>query len=263
MTQTLQAPTLHTPSFRLDGKRALITGGSRGIGLAAAFALGQAGAQVVLAARDEAGLAQARTMLCEHGLMSSSVQTVVLDVTDASAVEQTVAALGPCQVLVNNAGGNRGGLLKDKTAQDIEAVLRLNVTSSMVVSQAVIAGLVAADQTGSIINLSSQYGHIGSPERTLYSAAKHAVEGYTKSLAWEVGPMGIRVNTVAPSMIETDMTRERLNQPGVREAFAQKSALARIGQPQDLAGAIVFLASDASAYITGSCIHVDGGTTAV
>jgi len=133
----------------------------------------------------------------------------------------------------------------------------------MTVSKAVIETLVANGRSGSLINLSSQYGHIGSPERTLYSAAKHAVEGYTKSLAWEVGSFGIRVNTVAPSMIETDMTRERLSDPLVREEFAQKSALGRIGQPQDLMGAIVFLASDASAYITGSCIHVDGGTTAV
>jgi len=251
------------PNFRVDGKRALITGGSRGIGLAAAFALGQAGADVVIAARDRGGLDEAKKTLCANGLDEASIRGVVLDVTDAQAVQQTVAALGPVHVLVNNAGGNRGGLLKDKTAADIEAVLRINVTSSMVVSKAVIQGLVDAGEPGSIINLSSQYGHIGLAERTLYSAAKHAVEGYTKSLAWEVGSLGIRVNTVAPSMIETDMTRERLSQPGVREAFAQKSALGRIGYPEDLAGAIVFLASDASAYVTGSCIHVDGGTTAV
>ena len=254
---------IHTPNFRVDGKRALITGGSRGIGLAAAFALGQAGADVVIAARDQGGLDEAKKNLCANGLDEASINAVVLDVTDAHAVQQTIAALGPIHVLVNNAGGNRGGLLKDKTAADIEAVLRLNVTSSMLVSQVVIQGLVDAGERGSIINLSSQYGHIGSAERTLYSAAKHAVEGYTKSLAWEVGSLGIRVNTVAPSMIETDMTRERLSQPGVREGFAQKSALGRIGYPQDLAGAIVFLASDAAAYITGSCIHVDGGTTAV
>jgi len=254
---------MHAPNFRVDGKRALITGGSRGIGLAAAFALGQAGAEVVIAARDRVGLDEAKKTLSANGLEQGSVRGVVLDVTDASAVEQTMATLGPIHVLVNNAGGNRGGLLKDKTAADIEAVLRLNVTSSMVVSKAVIQGLVDAGEPGSIINLSSQYGHVGSSERTLYSAAKHAVEGYTKSLAWEVGSLGIRVNTVAPSMIETDMTAERLSQPGVREVFAQKSALGRIGYPEDVAGAIVFLASDAAAYITGSCIHVDGGTTAV
>ncbi len=254
---------MQPPDFRLDGKRALITGGSRGIGLAAAFALAHAGARVVLAARDRDGLDQASATLKDSGIPTGSIHTVVLDVTDPVSVQNTIAKLGVMDVLVNNAGGNRGGLLKDKSAEDIEAVLRLNVTSSMTVSKAVIETLVANGRSGSLINLSSQYGHIGSPERTLYSAAKHAVEGYTKSLAWEVGSFGIRVNTVAPSMIETDMTRERLSDPLVREEFAQKSALGRIGQPQDLMGAIVFLASDASAYITGSCIHVDGGTTAV
>ena len=246
-------------SFRLDGKRALVTGGSRGIGLAAAYALAEAGAQVTIAARDVQSLETARTRLASQGL---TVNTVVLDVTDASAVGTVVRSLGVVHVLVNNAGGNRAGLLKNMSAWDIEAVLRLNITSSMLVSQAVIEALVAAGEAGSIINLSSQYGHIGAPERALYSAAKHGVEGYTKSLAWEVGQHGIRVNTIAPSMIETDMTRTRLAEPGVRDALAAKSALGRIGQPADLMGAIVFLASDASAYITGTSIRVDGGTTA-
>lgn len=247
-------------SFRLDGKRALVTGGSRGIGLAAAYALAEAGAQVTIAAREAKGLEAARELLAAQGL---DVNTVVLDVTDSEAVGAAVQSLGVVHVLVNNAGGNRPGLLKNMSASDIEAVLNLNVTSSLVVSKAVIEALVAAGQPGSIINLSSQYGHIGAPERALYSAAKHGVEGYTKSLAWEVGQHGIRVNTIAPSMIETDMTRARLAEPGVRDALAAKSALGRIGQPADLMGAVVFLASDASAYVTGTSIRVDGGTTAV
>lgn len=248
------------PSFRLDGKRALVTGGSRGIGLAGAFALAQAGAEVVIAARDEGGLAQAVQQLDAHGVHA---QSMVLDVTDSAAVQSTLASSGPFQVLLNNAGGNRPGPLLDQSADDIDAVLRLNVRASLVVAQAVIKGLIEAGQSGSLINLSSQYGHIGAPERTLYSAAKHGVEGFTKSLAWEVGCYGIRVNAIAPSMIETDMTRARLAQAGVREALAAKAALGRIGQPQDLLGAIVFLASDASSYVTGTSIRVDGGTTAV
>lgn len=260
MASTGTSSALQTPSFRLDGKRALVTGGSRGIGFACAFALSQAGAEVTIAAREKTALDEACSSLASNGL---NVHAIVLDVTDSAAVRQAVQALGVVHVLVNNAGGNRPGLLKDMSAQDIEAVLALNVTSSMVVSQAVIETLVAAREPGSIINLSSQYGHIGAPERALYSAAKHGVEGYTKSLAWEVGSHGIRVNTIAPSMIETDMTRSRLAQPGVRDALAAKAALGRIGQPQDLMGAVVFLASDASAYITGTSIRVDGGTTAV
>jgi NAD(P)-dependent dehydrogenase (short-subunit alcohol dehydrogenase family) len=252
--------TFEAPNFRLDGKRALVTGGSRGIGLAAAHALGQAGATVVIAAREPAALDQAMKRLAEHGVQA---QSAVLDVTDANAVADVVQRLGPFQVLVNNAGGNRPGLLLDMSEQDIEFVLRMNVTSSLLVSRAVIAGLIASGQSGSIINLSSQYGYIGAPERVLYSAAKHGVEGLTKSLAWEVGAHGVRVNTVAPSLIETDMTRARLSNPEVRETLAAKSALGRIGQPSDVTGAILFLASDAAAYITGSCIRVDGGTTAV
>ena len=251
---------LQAPSFRLDGKRALVTGGSRGIGLACAFALASAGAQVVIAARDAAGLAQAQAQLQRQGV---SVQTTVLDVTDTEGLQSQIAALGRIDVLVNNAGGNRPGVLSEMTAADIEAVLQLNVSSTLLVSQAVVSAMIQAGQGGSIINLSSQLGHVGAVERTLYSAAKHGVEGLTKSLAWEVGQYGIRVNTVAPSLIETDMTRARLDQPGAREAFAAKSALGRIGQPHDVSGAVVFLASDASAYITGSSIRVDGGTTAI
>ncbi|WP_369810188.1 SDR family NAD(P)-dependent oxidoreductase [Orrella daihaiensis] len=260
MSSSATEVLMKAPEFRLDGKRALVTGGSRGIGLAAAFALANAGANVTIAARDKTGLDQACELLGRHGLV---VSAMALDVTDPVAVSTAVPALGAIHVLVNNAGGNRPGLLRDMSANDMEAVLALNVTSSMLVSQAVIDGLVAAGQPGSIINLSSQYGHIGAPERALYSAAKHGVEGYTKSLAWEVGRHGIRVNTIAPSMIETDMTKARLAEPGVREMFASKSALDRIGQPADLMGAIVFLASDASSYITGASIRVDGGTTAV
>jgi len=251
---------MQTPSLRVDGKRALITGGSRGIGLAAAFALTQAGAKVVIAARRENELEQAAAAIRAAG---GEVDICVLDVNDAAAVVKAVSQHGPFQVLVNNAGGNLPGRLVDTTDADIDAVMRVNVNSAMNVSRAVVQGLLNAGLGGSIINLSSQLGHIGGEQRTLYSAAKHAVEGFTKSLAWEVGRFGIRVNTVAPSLIETDMTKARLAEPGVREMFAQKTALGRIGQPEDLMGAIVFLASDASSFVTGTSLRVDGGTTAV
>jgi NAD(P)-dependent dehydrogenase (short-subunit alcohol dehydrogenase family) len=251
---------MQTPSLRVDGKRALITGGSRGIGLAAAFALTQAGAKVVIAARRANELEQAAAAIRAGG---GEVDICVLDVSDSEAVAKAVSQHGPFQVLVNNAGGNRPGRLVDTTDADIDAVMRVNVNSAMNVSRAVVQGLVKAGLGGSIINLSSQLGHIGAEQRTLYSAAKHAVEGFTKSLAWEVGRYGIRVNAVAPSLIDTDMTKARLAEPGVREMFAQKTALGRIGQPEDLMGAIVFLASDASSFVTGTSLRVDGGTTAV
>lgn len=248
------------PSFRVDGQRALVTGGSRGIGLAAAHALALAGAQVVIAARRPAELDQAAGQIRAAG---GDVQTCVLDVNDATAIESVVDRLGPFRILVNNAGGNRAGRLVETTDDDIDAVMRLNVNSAMNVSRAVVKGLVAAGLGGSIINLSSQFGHIGGDQRTLYSAAKHAVEGLTKSLAWEVGRHGIRVNAIAPSLIETDMTSSRLAQPGVREMFAEKTAIGRIGLPEDLMGAVLYLASDASSFVTGTSLRVDGGTTAV
>jgi NAD(P)-dependent dehydrogenase (short-subunit alcohol dehydrogenase family) len=251
---------MQTPSFRVDGKRALITGGSRGIGLASALALALAGAKVVIAARRQSELEQAAVQIRAAG---GEVEICVLDVSDPVAIEKAVSQHGPFQILVNNAGGNRPGYLADTTDADIDAVMRVNVNSAMNVSRAVVRGLVGAGLGGSIINLSSQLGHIGGEQRTLYSAAKHAVEGFTKSLAWEVGRFGIRVNAVAPSLIETDMTQSRLAEPGMREMFAQKTALGRIGQPEDLMGAVVFLASDASSFVTGTSLRVDGGTTAV
>ncbi len=251
---------MRAPDFRLDGKRALVTGGSRGIGLATAFALAKAGAQVVIASRDEEGLNAAKEKLAQQAMV---VQTCQLDVTDPVSVKEVIANQEPFQVLVNNAGGNRPGALLSMSDEDIDAVLRLNVKSTLMISREVLKGMIQQARGGSIINLSSQYGHIGAPERALYSAAKHGVEGVTKSLAWEVGMHGIRVNAVAPSMIETDMTRARLADPEVRSAFASKSALGRIGQPEDIAGAVLFLASDAASYITGTSIRVDGGTTAV
>jgi NAD(P)-dependent dehydrogenase (short-subunit alcohol dehydrogenase family) len=248
------------PSFRVDGQRALITGGSRGIGLAAAYALAKAGAELVIAARDAQTLQAAAARLRAAG---ARVEVAVLDVLDPQAIDRVVLAHGPFQILVNNAGGNRPGLLINTSSEDIEAVLSLNVTSAMNVARAVVKGMIEAGRGGSIVNLSSQYGHVGAEARTLYSAAKHAVEGFTKSLAWEVGQYGIRVNAIAPSLIETDMTRTRLAEPGFRETLAAKTALNRIGQPEDLIGAVLFLASDASAFVTGTSIRVDGGTTAV
>lgn len=252
---------MQVPSFRVDGRRALVTGGSRGIGLAAAHALAAAGAQVVIVARRQPELDQAAAQIRQ--LAGVGVQTCALDVNDATAIEAVVQQLGPFPILVNNAGGNRPGRLLETRDEDIDAVMRLNVNSAMNVSRAVIRGLVAAGQGGSIINLSSQFGHVGADQRTLYSAAKHAIEGFTKSLAWEVGCHGIRVNAIAPSLIETDMTRARLAEPGVRDLFAQKTALGRVGQPQDLMGAVLFLASEASSFVTGTSLRVDGGTTAV
>lgn len=247
------------PSFRLDGQRALVTGGSRGIGLAAATALAQAGAHVTLAARSAPDLEQACQALRQTGLAANAL---VLDVTDSASVEREVAARGPFQVLVNNAGMNRPRPLVDTPDADIDAVLDLNVKATFYVSRAVSRQLLAAGLPGSIINISSQMGHVGSPRRTLYCASKHAVEGMTKALAWELGPARIRVNTLCPTFIETDMTAPMLADPGFRQWAQDKIALQRWGRPEEVMGAVVFLASEASSLMTGSALMLDGGWTA-
>ena len=258
MSTTVPAlPTL--PSFRLDGRRALVTGASRGIGAACAAALAQAGAHVTLAARTRDQLEQLAQALRAAG---GQADVLPLDVTDSTAVSAAVAARGPFQVLVHNAGTNRPATLAETVDADIDAVLALNVKASFYVLREVARGLVARGLPGSLITMSSQMGHVGGPRRVVYCATKHAVEGMTKALAWELGPQRIRVNTVCPTFIETEMTRPWLADSAFKSGLLSKIALGRLGQVEDVMGAVVFLASDASALVTGSALMVDGGWTA-
>ena len=253
------AAKLLTPSFRLDGKRALVTGASRGIGEAAAHALAQAGAEVTLAARSLPELdAVAQAIRAQGG----RAKTLPLDVTDSSAVQRDIAAQGPFQILVNSAGTNRPALLTQTSDEDLDAVLLLNVKAAFYLAREVARGLIAAGMPGSLINISSQMGHVGGPKRTVYCASKHAIEGLTKALAWELGGQQIRVNSLCPTFIETDMTRPMLADPEFMAMVQSRIALGRLGQVQDIMGAVVFLASEASALVTGSALMVDGGWTA-
>jgi NAD(P)-dependent dehydrogenase (short-subunit alcohol dehydrogenase family) len=249
-----------TPSFALNGKTALITGGGRGIGLAAAAALAQAGASVTLVARSEGELEHASRLIEEAGGKS---RYLVLDITDARAVSETLEAHGPVDILVNCAGMNRPKPLVEVTDEDVDAVIDLNVKAVFHVSRAVAKGMLKAGAGGSIINVSSQMGHVGSPGRTVYCASKHALEGMTKALAWELGPHGIRVNTVCPTFIETAFTAKMFEAPGFRDWVTQRIALGRVGRVEEVMGAIVFLAGDASTLMTGSALMLDGGWTAV
>lgn len=251
---------MKTPSFRLNGRRALVTGGSRGIGQAAVFALAEAGAHVVIAARNAS---EVNEVCARVRALGGHASPWIVDVTDAEAVKQGIEQHGPFQILVNNAGMNRPTLLTEMQDSDLDAVLNLNVKAAFYVAREVVRGLLEAGLPGSLINISSQMGHVGGFKRTVYCATKHAVEGLTKALAWEVGAAGIRVNTICPTFIETDMTRGMLEDVAFRDSVVSKIALGRVGQPQDLMGAVVFLASDASAMVTGSSLMVDGGWTAV
>lgn len=248
-----------SPSFRLDGRRALITGGSSGIGVAAAAALGRAGAHVTVAARREPELASVCEALRAEGI---NCDYLSLDVSDSAAVDRELLAREAYDILVNNAGMNRPKLLVDQSDEDIDAVLELNVKAAMYVSRAVARRLCAEKRPGSLINVSSQMGHVGSPRRTLYCASKHALEGFTRALAWELGAHGIRVNSLCPTFIETPMTAGMLADKGFLEWVCARNALGRVGQLHEVMGAVVFLASDASSLVTGSALMLDAGWTA-
>ncbi|MBV8751739.1 MAG: glucose 1-dehydrogenase [Hyphomicrobiales bacterium] len=247
------------PSFRLDGRRALVTGAGRGIGLAAAAALAQAGAHVTLAARTKGEIEDAAAALRARG---QTAEALVLDVSDVNAARQVVAAAAPFQILVNNAGMNRPAPLAEVTVEDFDAIFALNVRAAYFMAQAVAMRLVEAKLPGSIINISSQMGHVGAARRTVYCASKHAMEGFTKAMAIELAPHGIRVNTLGPTFVETPLTRPFFQNETFRKEVLSKIKLGRLGQVEDLTGAIVFLASDASALMTGSALVVDGGWTA-
>jgi NAD(P)-dependent dehydrogenase (short-subunit alcohol dehydrogenase family) len=247
------------PNFRVDGKRALVTGAGRGIGLAAASALAQAGAEVTLVSRTEDELREVCEAIRTAG---GRCQYAVLDITDSASVERCLGNGPPFQILVNNAGLNRPKMLVELQDEDIDAVFDLNVKAAFYVTRTITRGLLAADLPGSIINVSSQMGVVGSPRRTIYCASKHALEGMTKALAWELGTAGIRVNTVCPTFIETTLTAGMFADPAFRSWVIERIALKRLGRIDEVMGAIVFLASDASSLVTGSALMLDGGWSA-
>ena len=248
-----------TPSFRLDGKRALVTGAGRGIGAACAVALADAGADVTLVARTASDIdALANDIRAKGGKASAAT----LDVNNIEAVRAFIAREAPFEILLNNAGTNRPAPFVDVKVEDFDVVMTLNVRSAFFVAQAVARKMIETKTRGSIIHMSSQMGHVGGPRRSVYCASKAAIEGLNKTMAIELGPHGIRVNALAPTFIETPMTRPFLADDAFRQSVVDKIKLGRVGQVEDLMGAVVFLASDASALMTGSSLVVDGGWTA-
>lgn len=247
------------PSFDLAGKRALITGGSRGIGLAAAEALAAFGAHVTLAARPSADLDSAVERLRGDGRSADALE---LDVNDTARMREAVAEREPYNILINNAGTNQPVTFLDVTEAQYDTIMTLNVRAAYFVAQAVAQRLVAAGQSGSIINVSSQMGHVGAATRTVYCASKWAMEGMTRAMAVDLAAHGVRVNTLCPTFIETPLARRMLASEQFRAEVLKKIKLGRLGQVGDLTGAIVYLASDASSLMTGTSMIIDGGWTA-
>ncbi len=247
------------PSFSMRGKRALVTGASRGLGLAAATALAQAGAEVCCVARNGEDLERVARAFAQRGW---KVEVEVLDVLERKRVDSFLGSKSSFDVLVNNAGTNTPQPFLEVEEEVYDGIMDLNLRAVFFLSQGVARGMRERGG-GSIIHISSQMGRVGGEDRTAYCAAKHGVEGLTKAMALDLARYGIRVNTIAPTFVETVLTRSMLGSEEKRASVLARIPLGRLGEVEDIMGAVVFLASAASALVTGESIAVDGGWTAV
>ena len=248
-----------TPSFRLDGRRALVAGGTSGIGLGAAVALAEANAQVSIIARSTEKL---KDVAQAFKGKSWPLETISLDIADVGAVTRLIDEQAPFDIVVNSAGLARHSPATQTTQEDYDAVTNLNVRGAFFLIQAAAKRLIAAGKPGSMMTISSQMAKIGGIDRAVYCATKHAVEGFTKAMAIEFGPHRIRVNTICPTFIKTPLTEPTFANPERVKWIEEKIKLGRVGEVEDIMGAVQYLASDASALVTGSSLLVDGGWTA-
>ncbi|MCV3270513.1 SDR family NAD(P)-dependent oxidoreductase [Roseobacter sinensis] len=246
-----------TPSFDLTGKRALVTGASSGIGLGCAVALAEAGAHVVCAARRAELLQEAVDAMAVQGW---SAQALPLDQSDVSALAAAFDA--PFDIVVNSAGLARHSPATETTPEDYDAVMNLNLRGAYFLSVEAAKALIAQGKPGSIIHVSSQMGHVGGVDRAVYCASKHGLEGMVKAMAIEWGKAGIRINTICPTFIRTPLSQVTFDTPERLAWILDKIKLPRVGEVEDIMGAVLFLASDASAMVTGTSMLIDGGWTA-
>ena len=248
-----------TPSFRLDGKRALVTGASSGIGQACAAALGEVGAHVVAAARRVDKLKETVGEIVDRG---GSAEVLEFDQADLDAMTAALTAQAPFDVVLNSAGLARHGPATETRPEDYDAVMNVNLRGAYFLSVGAAKGMIRAGRGGSIIHISSQMGHVGGQERAVYCATKFGVEGLVKAMAIEWAAHRIRINTICPTFVLTDLTRKAFEDPERRTWIMDKIKLDRPAEVEDIMGAAVYLASDASAMVTGTSLLVDGGWTA-
>jgi NAD(P)-dependent dehydrogenase (short-subunit alcohol dehydrogenase family) len=243
---------------RFRGRTALVTGAGRGLGLGIAQALARDGAHTVLVSRtfDQVDAAAAQIRAAGGSALAYSC-----DVTDAAAVRKMFNLLERCDILINNAGSNRPQPFVDVDLATLDQLLALNVRSMFVVAQCA-ARLMTRAKRGAIVHMSSQMGHVGAANRTVYCMTKHAIEGLTKAMAVELAPLGVRVNAVAPTYIETPLTRPFFEDPQFKADTLRRIPLGRIGTIDDVVAAALFLASDEASLVTGTSLLVDGGYTA-
>lgn len=247
-----------TPSFSLTGKIALVTGASSGIGLGCAVAVAEAGAHVVCAARGAERLNESVAAMQDAGL---SAEALVLDQADLAAL-QTLCSERAFDVVINSAGLARHGPSLETTPEDFDAVQSLNLRSAYFLSAYAAKAMMTAGKGGSIVHISSQMGHVGGVDRAVYCATKHGLEGMVKAMAIEWGKQGVRINTICPTFIKTPFTASTFDNPERRAWIEEKIKLGRIGEVEDIMGAVTYLASDASALVTGTSMLIDGGWTA-
>tara|TARA_B100000686_G_C16477310_1_gene805258 strand:+ start:95 stop:880 length:786 start_codon:yes stop_codon:yes gene_type:complete len=258
-TNSGNKPLLKTPEMRLDGKVALVTGASKGLGKACAFALAGAGARVFLLSRTLSTLKKVEKEIQKTGGLATSL---ACDVTDIAALREKIGSLQHIDILINNAGTNAPEPFIEVSEINFDLIMDLNVKAAVFVAQTIAKKMIEQRKGGTIINMSSQMGHVGLPGRTIYCASKHAIEGLTKAMGVELAPHNIRVNSISPTFIQTDMTASYLENEEARNDTLSRIPLGQLGELEDIMGAIVFLASPASALITGTSIAIDGGWTA-
>jgi NAD(P)-dependent dehydrogenase (short-subunit alcohol dehydrogenase family) len=253
-----------SPAYRLDGRRALVTGAGAGLGEGIAQGLAEAGASVALLGRSAEPLYQLAERIKAAGY--AQAQVCVCDVLDTAGLRAAIGGLPSLDILVNNAGTNIPEPFLDVSEEHFDTIMMLNARGSFFAAQAAVKKMLEdpdrAAKGGAIVNISSQMGHVGSPNRTVYCMSKHGLEGLTKAMAVELAPHRIRVNSVAPTFVDTPLVRRIVDTPEKRAFLYSKIPMGELAKVEDVVNATVFLASPAAAMVTGTSLVVDGGWTA-